>query len=129
MLLIVYRLCLSWLSASLCLNFRVNRHTDVHCVHCPLLQEHTHLCVTVLTVVWSSLLTYLGTLKASLALHKFLLSNLLRTPTSFFDVTPVGRIINRFAKDVDVMDNTLPSNLRGWTTCFFAVGNLYRKKK
>ncbi len=31
---------------------------------------------------------------------------------SFFDTTPLGRITNRFSRDVDTMDNTLTDNMR-----------------
>jgi len=32
----------------------------------------------------------------------------LQAPISFFDVTPVGRILNRFSSDVFSVDDTLP---------------------
>jgi ATP-binding cassette, subfamily C (CFTR/MRP), member 1 len=80
------------------------------------------MCVAVISVLVASLFTYMGTLKASHSCHDFMLDNLLRNPISFFDITPVGRVLNRFSKDVDTMDVILPMTLRGWTTCFFGVG-------
>nr|XP_039268709.1 multidrug resistance-associated protein 1-like isoform X3 [Styela clava] len=62
-----------------------------------------------------------GTLKAASHLHRDMLCNLLRAPMQFYDQTPIGRIINRFSKDVDTMDNTLPRCIQMWLTCMFKV--------
>ncbi|CAH0714292.1 unnamed protein product, partial [Brenthis ino] len=76
----------------------------------------------VVSVSVSSLALYLGSLAAARALHAGLLAGVLRAPSiGFFDCTPVGRVLNRFSKDVDVLDNVLPMTLRGWTSCFFSV--------
>ncbi|XP_029847824.3 multidrug resistance-associated protein 5 isoform X2 [Ixodes scapularis] len=47
-------------------------------------------------------------LAASSRLHNQMLQRVLRSPTSFFDVTPSGRITNRFSKDMDEMDIRIP---------------------
>ncbi|KAF7254040.1 Canalicular multispecific organic anion transporter 1 [Varanus komodoensis] len=39
-----------------------------------------------------------GAMRASRFLHDKLLTNILHVPMSFFDSTPIGRIVNRFAK-------------------------------
>lgn len=47
--------------------------------------------------------------RASQRLHHKYFDKVLRAPvTSFFDVTPVGRILNRFSRDLDQIDNPLP---------------------
>ncbi|KAI1280794.1 Multidrug resistance-associated protein 1 [Halotydeus destructor] len=62
-----------------------------------------------------------GTLDASVSLHKEVLARILRSPMSFFDTTPLGRIVNRFSKDVDTVDSLIPQTLRGWLTCLLQV--------
>ena len=46
-------------------------------------------------------------MNASRKLHKNLLRNILRSPMTFFDTTPVGRIVNRFSNDVARIDNEI----------------------
>ncbi|KAF9163643.1 hypothetical protein DFQ26_002301 [Actinomortierella ambigua] len=49
---------------------------------------------------------------AARVMHQVALHNIVRAPTSFFDTTPMGRIINRFSKDVDSVDNMLSEAYR-----------------
>jgi ABC-type multidrug transport system fused ATPase/permease subunit len=41
------------------------------------------------------------------ALHERMVNELMRTPISFFDVTPAGRIMNRFSKEINSVDTTM----------------------
>ncbi|KAI8893302.1 P-loop containing nucleoside triphosphate hydrolase protein [Globomyces pollinis-pini] len=50
---------------------------------------------------------YIGGAKASRTLHASLLHSILGSPMRFFEITPVGRIINRFSKDIDEIDSTI----------------------
>jgi ABC-type multidrug transport system fused ATPase/permease subunit len=68
--------------------------------------------VSAISSVIGAYTMYIGTLNAANILHKKVLQNILRNPGQFFDTTPVGRILSRFSKDIDVLDNTLPGNLR-----------------
>jgi ABC-type multidrug transport system fused ATPase/permease subunit len=52
-----------------------------------------------------------GTEAGKTMLHRAI-TRVLRAPMSFFDTTPLGRITNRFSKDIDVMDNTLTDAMR-----------------
>ena len=60
-----------------------------------------------LTVI-SSFCFYLAALKASENLHDQMTKAVMKAPVLFFDTNPVGRILNRFSKDVGCMDDILP---------------------
>ncbi|KAF5310093.1 hypothetical protein D9619_010353 [Psilocybe cf. subviscida] len=53
----------------------------------------------------------IASLVASLNLFKTALSTVLRSPTSFFDTTPLGRILSRLSKDQDTLDTELSMTL------------------
>uniref|UniRef100_A0A4W4EQU7 ATP-binding cassette, sub-family C (CFTR/MRP), member 3 n=1 Tax=Electrophorus electricus TaxID=8005 RepID=A0A4W4EQU7_ELEEL len=54
------------------------------------------------------------------SLHQGLLDNKFHTPQAFFDTTPIGRIINRFSKDIYVIDEALPSTVLMFLGTVFA---------
>jgi len=64
-------------------------------------------------------------LKASQKLHDDLADVVLKAPISFFDVTPIGRVLNRFAADMDKLDLELTQTIsQGITTVFQVLGAL-----
>ncbi|KAK8850432.1 hypothetical protein IAR55_004350 [Kwoniella newhampshirensis] len=65
-----------------------------------------------LLAVTSSAIGSWSAYRAAITLHDRLLDSVLRATVRFFNVTPVGRIINRFSKDIEVIDSTLNGSLR-----------------
>jgi ATP-binding cassette subfamily C (CFTR/MRP) protein 1 len=58
-----------------------------------------------------SLTLAIGAIEAARYFHSRMLSRVLRAPMSFFDTTPLGRVINRFSKDQYSIDETVPRTL------------------
>ncbi|KAF8578287.1 multidrug resistance-associated ABC transporter [Ramaria rubella] len=63
----------------------------------------------------------LSGLRASLNLFKKALHGVIRSPISFYDTTPMGRILSRLSKDQDVLDNQISSTLYQLLSSFSAV--------
>ncbi|NXL98294.1 MRP2 protein, partial [Tyrannus savana] len=74
-----------------------------------------------LFLLFATILSAQGSVRASRVMHQQLLSNILRVPMSFFDTTPTGRIVNRFAKDIFTVDETIPMSFRSWLSCFMGI--------
>uniref|UniRef100_A0A3B4ZXD9 Multidrug resistance-associated protein 4-like n=1 Tax=Stegastes partitus TaxID=144197 RepID=A0A3B4ZXD9_9TELE len=55
-----------------------------------------------------SLIIFHGLVRAAQILHNRMFNSVLCTPVHFFDVNPIGRILNRFSKDISQMDSMLP---------------------
>ncbi|KAG0214378.1 hypothetical protein BGX28_002195 [Mortierella sp. GBA30] len=63
--------------------------------------------------------------RASKALHSCILAPLVRSPMSFFDVTSAGKIINRFAHDMNAVDIDLPAQFLNLILILLWAGNIY----
>ncbi|XP_062967660.1 ATP-binding cassette sub-family C member 12 isoform X1 [Cynocephalus volans] len=61
------------------------------------------------------------TLMASSSLHDRLFDKILKSPMSFFDTTPTGRLMNHFSKDMDELDVRLPFHVENFLQQFFMV--------
>ncbi|KAI9716185.1 MAG: hypothetical protein M1828_000411 [Chrysothrix sp. TS-e1954] len=68
-----------------------------------------------LLFAFSTLLAVAST-NASKNLFKQAIERVLGAPMSFFDTTPMGRIMNRFTKDVDTLDVTIADSMRMYFT-------------
>lgn len=70
----------------------------------------TMLSIVFVTVEFGMLVYLTNT--SSTKLNVMAIKKLLHTPMSFMDTTPMGRVLNRFTKDTDVLDNEIGEQLR-----------------
>lgn len=62
-------------------------------------------------VILAELILVCASIIGAKTLHDKMLTNIVRSPMSFFDTTPIGRILNRFSRDICTIDETIPSSV------------------
>ncbi|PVV00736.1 hypothetical protein BB560_004870 [Smittium megazygosporum] len=67
-------------------------------------------------VIW-----ILVSIRAAKKTHFQLLKGVLGSPMSFFDTTPLGRILNRFSKDQETIDIQIPRSFDSWAQSILTV--------
>jgi ABC-type multidrug transport system fused ATPase/permease subunit len=60
-------------------------------------------------------------INSSYLLHKNMLHSMVRNKMSFFDSTPIGRIINRFSKDIEQIEIMIPQSYKIVIRCLFQL--------
>jgi len=75
----------------------------------------------VLLVTGMSLMLAYSAMKAARNLHQGLLVNIMHLPMQFFETTPIGRIINRFSRDVNSVDDKIPRSLGMFLRTFLST--------
>ena len=66
------------------------------------------VCAAVVVATIRAYLFFHVSLRSSERLHDKMVTCLLQAPVLFFDTNPVGRILNRFSKDIGCIDEILP---------------------
>jgi ABC-type multidrug transport system fused ATPase/permease subunit len=64
---------------------------------------------------------FYGSLTASWAIHQRLMNSVTRAKFKFFDVTPLGQLMNRFSKDLEAVDQEVAAVAIGVMSCALAV--------
>lgn len=64
--------------------------------------------------IFGDLSAYFGCIFAAIRMHTILLNGILRAPNSYFDQTPIGRILSRFSQDIEIVDDHFPELLENF---------------
>lgn len=59
--------------------------------------------------------------KSAQALHNSMFTAILRAPVRFFDINPIGRVLNRFSKDIGQVDSMLPWTFTDFIQVFLQI--------
>ncbi|KAJ0062303.1 hypothetical protein NL108_007506, partial [Boleophthalmus pectinirostris] len=63
---------------------------------------------TILLGFFRNILMFYMFVSSAQNLHNHMFKAILRTPVRFFDINPIGKVLNRFSKDIGLLDTNLP---------------------
>lgn len=78
-------------------------------------------CLVVAAAAARQLLACLGGIRAAESLHRAALEAVLASPLSWFEANPSGRVAQRFSKDVEAADYSLPDCANALADCLLAL--------
>ncbi|XP_065145852.1 ATP-binding cassette sub-family C member 9 isoform X5 [Paramisgurnus dabryanus] len=116
-----------WTSSNFSVNGTNNTKTYDGAEHHSYVPVFIILCgsAIVLCLITSLTVEFLG-VAAATKLHHNLLNKIIHAPIRFFDITPLGQILNRFSADTNIIDQHIPSTLESLTRstllCLSAIG-------
>ncbi|XP_028427666.1 ATP-binding cassette sub-family C member 4 [Perca flavescens] len=59
--------------------------------------------------------------RSAQSLHNRMFNSILKSPVHFFDVNPIGRVLNRFSKDIGQLDSMLPWTFADFVQVFLQI--------
>lgn len=130
MLLLLIASCIAMELVSLSISFFVGlwsdayRHPEEVNVNHWLAGYAAIICLNSLVTAFTYGLSYWAQWIAARIFHEKLVKAILFAPVRFFDTTPIGRIINRFSKDIKSIDESLGSYLQITFVCVLEVSML-----
>uniref|UniRef100_A0A3P9LFB7 ATP-binding cassette, sub-family C (CFTR/MRP), member 4 n=1 Tax=Oryzias latipes TaxID=8090 RepID=A0A3P9LFB7_ORYLA len=80
--------------------------------------------LTASTIVFGfmrNLLLFNVLVRCAQALHNRMFNSILKTPVRFFDINPIGRVLNRFSKDIGQLDSLLPLTFVDFVQVFLQI--------
>ncbi|KAK2953839.1 Multidrug resistance-associated protein [Blattamonas nauphoetae] len=106
---------LSWLSSGSSTRGEVTRRRPAFVVYL-----ETQI-LSLLFVFPRSATVLTASIRAALHIHSVCISRLFSAPLTYFDVTPTGRLLARFSKDLETVDTTVPSAMVYQVVTVFSI--------
>lgn len=110
----------SWLQSSNSTDFATTNAPDVNVTYYLLVLAGIGLIGSVAALI-RDLWIFLGSLTASWRLHNRLMEAVTKAQFKFFDVTPLGQIMNRFSKDLEGVDQEVAPVAIGVMACALGI--------